>query len=580
MKSHIAIIIDKKSELEEYLRLNLKEVFNGEINFTFYYLSHMENIKESDLVLVMIKERILNILPYINDISKVLSLKRTFEAEIVEKIKDMDEDIDVLVVNDTMDTTIDLVTMLYKLGIKNTKFIPYVDNVCIDNIKFSITANEVHLIPKGMNYLDIGYRPVDISTIIEIISRLNLNFEDYIKKLELYNKKYLSQEKNSINNIYINKKLEKMTKVLQEKNVQRGFNAKYNFTDIKTKSMNLLNTIKKAKRLSKHNINILLYGESGTGKEMFSQAIHNHSERREYPFVGVNITAIPANLLESELFGYVEGAFTGARKGGYKGLFEKCNGGTLFLDEIGDMPKELQTKLLRVIEEKCIMPIGASEFIKVDVRIITATNKNLKDEIKNGNFREDLYYRLKSAVLKLVPLRERKEDIEILTNLFLPNYHIHSEVKDIFEKYKWGGNIREFKNACDYIKIIIDDKFILKKHMPDDILDEVNGLNESMPKVHMLYEKLNISENKLVFVLEAINYLSTNTTSSGRYAVYDYLREKSIQITESELKNIYSILQNESLIISKKGRRGALLTQNGKKLLKDLSLKLESYKGL
>ncbi|WDC85701.1 sigma 54-interacting transcriptional regulator [Caloramator sp. mosi_1] len=158
---------------------------------------------------------------------------------------------------------------------------------------------------------------------------------------------------------------------------------------------------------------ILITGESGTGKEILAQAIHNNSNRRDFGFVAINCGAIPPNLIESELFGYDEGAFTGAKRGGNPGKFELANGGTLFLDEIGEMPLDMQVKLLRVLQEGCITRIGGNKYIDVDVRIIAATNKNLLQEVKEGRFREDLYYRISVIPIVLPPLRERKEDIPL-----------------------------------------------------------------------------------------------------------------------------------------------------------------------
>lgn len=218
-------------------------------------------------------------------------------------------------------------------------------------------------------------------------------------------------------------------------------------------------TKQKALIAAKSNSTVLITGESGTGKELFARAIHNHSDRTDYPFVAVNCAAIPDNLLESELFGYEEGAFTGAKKGGKLGKFELAHKGTIFLDEIGDMSLHLQGKLLRVLQERELDKIGGKSNIFIDVRVIAATNKNLEDLVKNGQFREDLYYRLKVIPITLPTLRERKSDIPLLIDYMIREY-AHKLNKDVIGieedagktlfDYTWPGNVRELQNIIEY----------------------------------------------------------------------------------------------------------------------------------
>ena len=219
------------------------------------------------------------------------------------------------------------------------------------------------------------------------------------------------------------------------------------------------NTKNEALMASKSTSTVLIIGESGTGKELFARAIHNHSKRSENPFIAVNCAAIPDNLLESELFGYEEGAFTGAKKGGNLGKFELAHKGTIFLDEIGDMSLHLQAKLLRVLQEKELNKIGSNCNKTIDVRVIAATNKNLEDMVNNGLFREDLYYRLNVIPINLPSLRERKEDIPLLIDFMVKEYSkkldkdVDDVEKDVLEallKYKWPGNIRELQNIIEY----------------------------------------------------------------------------------------------------------------------------------
>ena len=245
---------------------------------------------------------------------------------------------------------------------------------------------------------------------------------------------------------------------------QRGLIAKYHFTDIIGESKLMRDNVNLAKKFAKSDATILLQGETGTGKELFAQSIHNASRRAEGPFVAVNCGAFPRNLLEAELFGYVEGAFTGASKGGKIGLFEMAHRGTIFLDEIGEMPLETQVQLLRVLQEKEIRRIGSDRVTPVNIRVITATNRNLHKEISKGKFREDLYYRLNVLNIKIPALKERREDIcEIGFHLYEQCSGNVSDEEQKFirrilnklEQYNWPGNVRELGNLMERIYVLL-----------------------------------------------------------------------------------------------------------------------------
>ncbi|UWG96499.1 sigma-54-dependent Fis family transcriptional regulator [Dehalobacter sp. DCM] len=232
----------------------------------------------------------------------------------------------------------------------------------------------------------------------------------------------------------------------------------YSFSDIVGNSSPILETKRLSGIAARNNSTVLLQGESGTGKEMFAQAIHNASSRALGPFIAVNCGAIPTNLLESELFGYEEGAFTGAKKGGQPGKFELARGGTIFLDEIGEMPLNFQVTLLRILQEKQVIRIGGTTPIPLDVRIIAATNKDLEKEVKQGNFRLDLYYRLNVLTIDIPTLRDRKEDIVMLAHHFLNNLVLESnrnkltiapDLQEWLENYNWPGNVRELENIME-----------------------------------------------------------------------------------------------------------------------------------
>ncbi|WCK55939.1 sigma 54-interacting transcriptional regulator [Aneurinibacillus sp. Ricciae_BoGa-3] len=286
--------------------------------------------------------------------------------------------------------------------------------------------------------------------------------------------------KGSVGVIHDISEIKKLTDELERaRRLIRTLEAKYTFEDIIGQSEGMVHAIEQGIKAAQTPATVLLRGESGTGKELFAHAIHNESNRRYNQFVRVNCAAIPETLLESELFGYDEGAFTGARKGGKKGLFEEASGGTIFLDEIGELSMSTQAKLLRVIQEKEIVRIGGGKAISVDVRIIAATHVNLERAIQTGEFREDLYYRINVLPIVIPPLRYRtEEDIHQLVYHLLQKYNLEygRNVADIDKKalemltrYKWPGNVRELENVISrsLISMRFQETIIYPRHLPE-----------------------------------------------------------------------------------------------------------------
>ncbi|SFD22503.1 sigma-54-dependent Fis family transcriptional regulator [Clostridium uliginosum] len=248
-----------------------------------------------------------------------------------------------------------------------------------------------------------------------------------------------------------------------------GYKAQYKFEDIITENKKMKKMIAFAKKSAKSDCNILIEGESGTGKELIAQSIHGYSEKSDGPFVAVNCASIPRELVESELFGYEKGAFTGASKEGHPGKFELADGGTIFLDEIGELPLDTQSKLLRVLDNGKIIRVGGTYEKQLDVRVIGATNRILKDEMSKQNFREDLYYRLSVMNIKTIPLRERIDDIDVLVNYFVEklNKKNRNKISNIntcyieeLKEYQWPGNIRELRNVVERDYYLSDDELI------------------------------------------------------------------------------------------------------------------------
>jgi DNA-binding NtrC family response regulator len=256
--------------------------------------------------------------------------------------------------------------------------------------------------------------------------------------------------------------------------LKREIGKNYDFSSIIGESQALKTIIREVAKVADTKSNILLLGETGTGKELFARVIHHNSSRRDMPFVPINCSAIPENLLETELFGHIRGAFTGA-VATKKGILEEAEGGTVFLDEIGDMSMALQSKLLRVIEDQVIRPVGSTKGTKVDIRFITATNKDLKTAVQGGSFREDLYYRINVISLQIPPLRERKEDIVALVSYYLGQYclemgkqikEVSPDAMDVLMNYEWAGNVRELQNVIERAILISDDSEIKAGHLP------------------------------------------------------------------------------------------------------------------
>ncbi|WML37721.1 sigma 54-interacting transcriptional regulator [Clostridium sp. OS1-26] len=323
----------------------------------------------------------------------------------------------------------------------------------------------------------------------------------------------------------LSKKLSNLQKEVEfyKDQLSKERKAKYSFDDI----IGNCNKIQQVKAISKRaantNSNVLIIGESGTGKELYAHAIHNASKRYLGPFVKLNCAAIPSELLEAELFGYEEGAFTGAKKGGKKGKFELANKGTIFLDEIGDMPINMQVKLLRVLQEKEIERVGGNVLKEIDVRIIAATNKNLENMIKEEKFREDLYYRLNVMKVVLPPLRERKEDIPLIANALrmkvadkLGMYveGISKKAIECLVNYNWTGNIRELENVIERAINLLDSDLVIKpKHLPERLSKNkirVNIINEGK------YLKDIVEEVEREVILEYLKKTNWNKNKTAK----------------------------------------------------------------
>lgn len=411
---------------------------------------------------------------------------------------------------------------------------------------FGYTENELN----NMNVHDILK---DWNTIRKVVSEEKNSFKDdvdvYSKKnrLQLNLTTYpIKNNTNEVTNIIlIFNEVKKQRKLID--NIIGG-QAIYTFDKIIGKDENFLQVIKFAKKISDSRSNILIMGDSGTGKELFAQSIHNYSKRSHGPFVALNCGAIPRNLIESELFGYEEGSFTGAKAKGNPGKFEVADGGTIFLDEIGEMPLDLQTRLLRVIEEGTVSRIGSAHERVVDVRVIAATNKNLKQEVENSTFRKDLFYRLNVLPLRLPSLTERRGDIKLLVEYFMERISKKLNKKKVFIsnedmkkliQYDWPGNIRELEN---YIELVVNTEAI-----PDiyelNFGKKATNIEDSriIPASHNLCSLKDLEKEHIIKTLDSTDKNITQAAQIlgiGRNTLYRKIKEFDIECYTMEHSSI------------------------------------------
>lgn len=574
---------------------------------------------------------------------------------------------EVFVLNDFEAATTQSIQYLQELGINHIQYIPLFPGAEVDEkCRTLITFGEYdYMPPNPKKIIDLGIRTIDISTIVEILLKLNMpqhtietfttryvrdiitltneinslnNHNEYMKnklktiiqavrdgiltldkdnKISVLNKaaeqilgckgsafigkdirkledkisaKFLSEipesmdsggifdlgekklvinhskivhNQNNIEKVIIIREvteIQKLEQKLRMKISSKRYTAKYTFDHILGDSEVIKKQKEMACKIARFDSPVYIYGESGTGKELFAQAIHLSSSRKNGPFVAVNFAAMSESLLESELFGYAEGAFTGAKKGGMPGVFEQAHGGTLFLDEIGDAPLSFQIKLLRVLQEKQVRRIGDDKLIPVDVRVIVATNKNIPKLVEEGKFREDLYYRINVLPLRLPPLRERKEDIYCMAKAFYeemvsPDRMTHKDfdtffkaVRPAIESYDFPGNARQLKNIIEYLVCTCENGIAYKELLPLDFWEPEKKSAIPAP----------ISNDMEMQCLAEIYRRSVSGFSSGRRSL-----ALALHCSEQKMKKIISFLEKHGYIVVSRGRKGICLTSEG-----------------
>ncbi|MGL5330733.1 MAG: sigma-54 interaction domain-containing protein [Peptostreptococcaceae bacterium] len=582
------------------IRCQLEEIFKGDVEVKcvdvrcvlLYELDCDLVLFSSDEVLKIFSES------YELDFDYVV-LRRVIRHECIDDILKVKDGKDVLVVNDTKESCLIVREQLKNHGIEHVLYYPYYPGV-LDYKKtdIAITPGESHLVPDGVkSIIDIKSRKMDITSLIEIMMKL-----DYMDKYGHFVSSYFYRDMINVSKKYINMSHEssRLKDVLSEvlDNQKKGISysdeekiiihkiddelrkkdkvkdnfAKYTFDDIIGVCESLKKNIALSKKVAKKNATVLIQGETGTGKEVLAQAIHNESDRCDYPFVAINFAAMSENLIESELFGYEEGAFTGAKKGGKEGLFKKAHKGTIFLDEIGDASLYIQSRLLRVLQEREVTPVGSTETIPIDIRVIAATNRDLQEEVKNKKFREDLYYRLNVMPIYSIPLRERREDIRLLLSYYLNKIAKVSNLElfftkdsiNLLESYNWPGNIRELVNIVEYVFAIKEDEQkISTNDLPRYILDSRDFSedlrNEKYERLSEEYSQNDELDNKDLWVLEKIYKYE----GVGRRTLSIISYEENMNIGESKIRTIMKKLKESGFIEINKGLKGTKVLDKG-----------------
>lgn len=354
------------------------------------------------------------------------------------------------------------------------------------------------------------------------------------------------------------------------------------FSHIVGKSNELIVALTQAKKFARTELTILLEGDSGTGKELFAEAIHNYSERKNGHFVAINFAAIPPNLVESELFGYEDGAFTGAKKGGKAGLFEEAHQGTIFLDEIGDASLEVQKRLLRVLEERKVRRVGSNLLTPVDVRVIAATNQDLESLIFQGKFREDLFYRLCTLPISIPSLKSRRADIFLLLNYFTQKFCnielvMEPPLQDFILNYRWPGNIRELQNVSKYLcSMIGPNETATIRHLPAYVVRN-NEKKQTLPaETHTSEKEFDMLISKLekqgvlepiIIILNEIYKSSFLNKGMGRQALQKCLYARSEDFADHKVRQWLKMLEERGYVQAGKTRQGSTITKEGELFL-------------
>ena len=641
----------------------LKRVYEDHVDVEDCFMDELaEDVRLSaDAFLVINSSLLPKLRRHMSSLKNVVTMTRSVKKKYLPAILAIPSGTDVLLVNDTLQSSEEMVLMFYELGIGHLNLIPYDKDREQEGIyrglRYAITPNEPQMLPPYIEHvINTEYREIGFDSMVQLMDVLDLNntrvtynlikyISNIVEPMQYYRVSYFSSflKERMLNEyvydspaavlaldaddrvVYCNRRaqvlfgtdsagfvhlraqlpetllhlihteedisqhpltlgerdfiVDKAEVLLGEerlgylvtlqdeivlKSIETSFNkhlrekglyAKHVFGDIQHVSESMSRCIRMAKKAAVTDYTILIGGESGTGKELLAQAIHNYSGRKNMPFIAVNCAAISESLLESELFGYEEGAFTGAKKRGKLGYFEQANRGTIFLDEIGDISPRLQQGLLRVLQERQIMKVGSDKIVDVDVRIIAATNRDLRKAVQEGRFRADLYYRLNAIAITLPPLRERKEDISILFRSFMGKdaVRLTGTDMDAILRYDWPGNVRELENCALYYKTL------------GELPQQVTGRCETdVPR-----PAARTQQNVEIQVLALIAQRQAPNHGVGRTELMQALSAQGVKASDVYLRRLLAALGEQGLVEVGKGRQGTRLTAEGLRKLEE-----------
>lgn len=678
-KTWEVVVVAKEEKTAQSIVAQLERLLGEYITFIPFSLKgwlHTE--KKAELVIVSTHILAYHTAQRARKETDIIILRRTLLNKSWKKILDIPLWKQIMLVNDERDSAAETISLLYELGARHIELIPFYPGLDeIPQLDTAITPGEVQLVPPHVKkIIDIGDRVVDLSTLVDLLTRFNLfnqktmstvveyaqsiiprsqglqaamrglmNLKDLFKEslnrvedgiitydenghITVFNQaaedifscnatQIMGQEIHSflkkkglalslpkedikerlvtigqqdiilsresiessreyaggVLTLQIATKVKELERRLRRQIKAKGHQAQYSFSHLIYKSKTMERTLEIAKKIADNDLNILIQGETGTGKEIFAQAIHNASPRKNDPFVAINCSALPDTLLESELFGFEEGAFTGARKGGKPGLFEQAHQGTIFLDEIGDISSNLQVRLLRVVQQKEILKIGGTYVLPIDVRILAATNCDLSEMAKNGQFRADLYHRLNVLHLRVPSLRERREDIPLLIQHFLKERdyrgELTPEITDILQDYHWPGNVRELENTISYLMVMGSDAI-----QPDDIPSLSNHKQEKETSKHPLHPENSTKPwecfhgDRDLFLLELIYQARSRGETVGRRSLARLVERRGFSLSETRAQRHMKRLEKKGLLSIRRGRAGCHLTEKGFNVLK------------
>lgn len=567
---HIALIaLGEKTSY--FCRDQLHRLLGNRINISNYYAEgNLPQRIKADFAIFTSRLAYQKTHTHLSDGLPYMISRRSINYHEVDKLFELPAGTNVLLVNDCIQSANDTISLLQTLGIDHLNYYAYAPGMDDPKMaKVAVTPGESRFVPPSIEKIvDIKTRLLDITSLVEMLSRIGLltYYADFLSAQYVRDIIQLIDKNQRYKNraAQLEQELCRLEASRSQKTSDVNLQAVYHFDDIIGSAPALQSAIHIAKRFADSDSTVLIQAQSGTGKELMAQSIHNASERADGPFVAVNFAAITETLLDSELFGYVKGAFTGASRHGAIGLFEQANHGTIFLDEIGDASLSFQVKLLRVLQEREIRRVGSTVPIHIDVRIIAATNQDLKVLIRQGRFREDLYYRLNVLPLTLPPLAERKEDIPVLVAAFLKSFFLDmgaSEMRDwikeilpVFHQYSWPGNIRELQNVVEYLANVCDGR-----PRPDDLPSSFTATIASMRNRQ---GGETAGENLKKAVLQELAIAARIGKHLGRRSL-----ARNLDVPESQIRHICQDLVKEGEITLKSGRGGIQLRRNWSEIL-------------